>query len=206
MYARSTTVRGDPMAMEDAIAYVRGKVRPAVQQMDGCVGLSMLCDGQSGEYIVTTAWTDADAMHRSADGVTAMRARAAEIMGGPAEIEEWEIALMHRKHGTHNGACARVIRTDADPGRLDPMVDAFRMSLIPRMEDLPGFCNVSMMMDRGSGRCATTVTYDSRPSMQEAEGPGTALREEFTERMGMTVDRVAAYDLAVADLRVPETV
>ena len=40
MYARSTTVRGNPDAVDEGIAYVRDTVMPAVQQMDGCVGLS----------------------------------------------------------------------------------------------------------------------------------------------------------------------
>ena len=44
MYARSTTVRGDPQSVDDGIAYVRDEVMPAVQQMDGCIGLSMLAD------------------------------------------------------------------------------------------------------------------------------------------------------------------
>jgi len=42
--------------------------------------------------------------------------------------------------------------------------------------------------------------------MKEAEGPGTAMRQEFTEQMGMTVTDVAAFDVVAAHLRVPETV
>ena len=63
MYARSTTVRGNPKAMDDGIAYVRDTVMPTVQQMDGCIGLSMLADRDSGRCIVTTSWADADAMN-----------------------------------------------------------------------------------------------------------------------------------------------
>ena len=55
MYARSTTVRGNPDSVDEGITYVRDKVMPAVQQMDGCVGLSMLADRTSGRCIVTTA-------------------------------------------------------------------------------------------------------------------------------------------------------
>jgi hypothetical protein len=206
MYARSTTIRGNPQAMDEGIAYVREKVLPALQQMDGCVGLSMFSDRATGRCIVTSAWADAGSLRRSADGVTALRQRAAEIMGGEAGVEEWEIALLHRMHEIHHGACARVIRTESDPGQLNRAIDVFRMSLIPRIEDLPGFCSVSVMADRATGRCATSVSYDSRVSMAEAEGPGTAMREEFTRQMGMTVTDVADYDIEVADLRVPETV
>ena len=101
MYARSTTIRGNPQAMDDGISYVRDMVMPAVLQMDGCVGLSMFYDRETGRSIVTSAWADAETLRRNADGVTAMRERAAEIMGGPAEVQEWEIAVLHRLHGIH---------------------------------------------------------------------------------------------------------
>ena len=206
MYARSTTVRGTPQAMDDGIAYVRETVMPAVEQMDGCVGLSMLYDRDSGRCIVTTAWADQDALHRSADGVMSMRARAAEIMGGDAEVAEWEIAIVHRMHETHNGACARVIWAQGDPAQMDRMIDTFRMAMLPRIEELPGVCSVSCMVDRASGRSATAVSYDSRQSMAEAEKPGMAMRQEFAGQMGMEVTEVAAFDIALAHLRVPETV
>jgi hypothetical protein len=206
MYARSTTVRGNPQAMDEGIAYVRDKVLPAVRQMDGCVGLSMLGDRATGRCIVTTAWADADALRRSADGVLSMRARAAEILEGVADVQEWEIAILHRLHETHNGACARVIRAEGDPAQLDRMVDAFRMELLPRIEELPGFVSVSVMVDRSTGRSATAVSYDSRPSMAEAEQPGMAMRQDFARRMGMEITDVAAFDIVIAHLRVPETV
>ena len=206
MYARSTTVRGNPQALDDGIAYIRDTVMPSVGQMDGYVGLSMLCDRDSGRCIVTTAWADADALHRSAEGVMSMRARAADILGGQAAVQEWEIAILHRMHETHNGACARVIWAQGDPAQMDRLIDTFRMALIPRIEELPGFCSVSCMVDRASGRSATAVGYDSRQSMAEAEQPGMAMRQEFAAQMGMEVTDVAAFDIALAHLRVPETV
>lgn len=206
MYARSTTVRGNPQAIDDGIAYVRDTVLPTIGGMDGSVGLSMLCDRESGRTIVTTAWADADALHRSADGVMAMRRRAAEIMQGPAEVQEWEIAVLHRLHGTHNGACARVIWTRADPAAMERMLEAFRMSMLTRMEDLPGFDSCSVMVDRATGQAATAVIYDSRHSMEEAEQPGMSMRQDFTAQMGMETTEVAAFDVVLAHLQVPETV
>jgi quinol monooxygenase YgiN len=206
MYARSTTIRGKPQAMDDGIDYIRYKVLPAVQAMNGCVGLSMLGDRESGRCIITSAWADSEALHGSRDGVMAMRRRAAEILDGEAEVQEWEIAVLHRMRGIHHGACARVIWTEGDPARLDRIVDVFRMSMIPRVEGLPGFCSVSAMIDRRTGRCSATVIYDSRESLKEAEAPGMAMREAFTQQMGMTISDVAVFDVVLANLRVPETV
>jgi quinol monooxygenase YgiN len=206
MYARSTTVRGKPQAMDDGIAYVRDKVMPAVAQMDGCVGLSMLADRETGRCVVTTSWADADALHRSAEGVVSMRAEAAEIMQGEAHVQEWEIAVLHRRHGIHHGACARVIWTQVEPRSMDRMLEAFRMSIVPRLEELPGFVGCSLMVDRTTGRCATAVTYDSRLSMAEAEPMGRALRVEFTGQTGTETTEVTVYDVVIANLRVPERV
>ncbi|TFV61990.1 UNVERIFIED_ORG: hypothetical protein E4P37_18100 [Bacillus sp. AZ43] len=206
MYARSTTIRGNPQKVDAGIAYVRDKVMPAVQGMDGFVGLSMLADRDSGRCIVTAAWSQPDAMRASADGVRAMRRRAAEIMDGEAEVQEWEIAVLHRMHTTHNGACARVIWGDGAPDGMDRMIDTFRMAMLPRIEELPGFCSVSVMVDRENGRSATAVSYDSRQSMAEAERPGMAMRQQFADEMGLRITDVAAFDIALAHLRVPETV
>jgi hypothetical protein len=206
MYARSTTVRGNPQKLDDGIAYVRDKVMPAVQQMDGCVGLSMLAERHSGRCIATTAWADHEALRRSADGVKAIRARAAEIMDGDVEVDEWEIAVLHRRHETHDGACARVIWTTGDPARMDDVIDTFRMTMISRVEELPGFCSISVMVDRSSGRSAIAVTYEDRDAMQQAQERGMALRHEFNRHMGRETTEVAEFDVILAHLRVPETV
>lgn len=206
MYARSTTVRGKPQAMDDGIAYVRDKVMPAVGQMDGCVGLSMLCDRDSARSIITTAWADAGAMHRSAEGVMAMRSKAAEIMQGETEVNEWEIAVLHRLHETHNGACARVTWSRGDPANMERALDAFRMSIIPRLEDLPGFDSCSVMVNQTSGMSATSATYDSRHSMEEADRVAASMRAEFSGQTGAETTDVAVFDVVLAHLRVPETV
>jgi heme-degrading monooxygenase HmoA len=206
MYARSTTVRGDPQSVDDGIVFVRDEVMPAVQQMDGCVGLSMLADRGSGRCIVTTAWADADAMRRSAEGVTAMRQRAAALLGGDVDVKEWEIAVLHRMHESRDGACTRVIWSQGDPGVMDRAIDEFRMAMISRIEELPGFFSVSMLVDREKGRMATAVNYDNRDMMTRAQEQGMALRHEFNSRMGLEATEVAEFDLVLAHLRVPETV
>src|SRR4051794_35861735 len=124
MYARTTTVRGDPSAVEDGIACVRDEIWPAVQHMSGCVGLSMLADREAGRCIVTTAWATDEAMRASAESVKELRSRAAEMLHADAvDVMEYEIAVLHRAHAAGDAACARVQWADAPSGQLDATID-----------------------------------------------------------------------------------
>jgi heme-degrading monooxygenase HmoA len=206
MYARSTTVRGDPQHLDEGMTYVHDMVMPAVQQMDGCVGISMLVDRESGRCIITTAWADLDARRASAEGVKPMRERVTEIFQGSVDVAEWDIAVLHRMHPTGDGACAAVTWTHGDPAGLDNLVETFRMTMLSKIEEIPGFCSVSLMLDRDSGRGATAVTYESRAAMEAARDRSTAMREQFLSSMNREAMETAAFDVVLAHLRVPETV
>ena len=206
MYARSTTIRGNSAAMDEEISYVRDEVRPAVEQMDGCVGMSVLADRDAGLCIVTTSWVDRAALRNSADGVVAMRQRAAAILGGHADVQEWEIAVMHRLHTAHHGAAARVIWHDGEPADVENMIDSFTTSVLPQLEELPGCCSVSVLLDRTSGRSVVTTTYDSPQDMRAARERAMQMREEFMQKLNRVITAVAEFELVVAHLRVPETV
>lgn len=205
MYARTTTVRGDPRAVDDGIAFARSDVWPRLERMDGCVGMSMLADRGAGRCIVTAAWATEDAMRASADDVREVRRQLDEVLRAEAvDIAEWEIAVLHRSRPAGDAACVRATWIDVQAGRVDGVIDAFRMSLLPRLDDLPGFCSVSLLVDRGSLRAVAAVTYEDRAAMEQAREQGAALREEFSRAMGSTITEVAEFDLALAHLRVPE--
>ncbi|MCZ2839984.1 antibiotic biosynthesis monooxygenase [Modestobacter sp. VKM Ac-2985] len=205
MHARTTTVRGDPQAVDDGIDYVREAVWPMLRGMSGCVGMSMLADRDAGRCIVTAAWATDEAMRASAVAVGELRDHAAGVMRAESmQVAEWEIAVLHREHPTGDGACTRVVWAEGDPADLDSMVDAFRMSLIPWMTELPGFCSTSLLVDRGTGHAAAAVTYADRDALERSRKTGSAMRREFVAATRVQVTEVAEFDLAVAHLRVPE--
>jgi quinol monooxygenase YgiN len=206
MYARSTTIHGDPGAVDDGIAYVHDEVMPMVREMEGCVGLSMLADRTSGHCIVTTSWRDEAALRSSEDGVRSAAERTVEILGGRPALQEWEIAAMHRVHEANHGAASRVTWLRTDPGSVDRAVDAVRLSLMPKLEDLAGFCSVSVMVRRDDGLAVAAVSYDTRADLEQADEGAREFREEFAPALGIEVVDSAAFDVAIAHLRVPETI
>ena len=121
-------------------------------------------------------------------------------------MQEWEIAVLHRLHYAPDGACVRATWSRGEPADSERAVDAFRTSLLPRIEDLPGFCSLSLLVDRDTGRTATAVVYESRAAMRAATDTARPLREEFVRHLGGEITEVAEFDLALAHLRVPETV
>jgi len=207
MYARSTTVRGNPQALDEAIRYMRDEVMPAIQEMDGCIGISMICERDTGRCIATTAWQTEEAMHNSESGVHDMRMRMAEMMGGGSpDVQEWEIAVLHRMRGAPEGACCRVVWARGEPADIDDRMSTLRTGLLPRLEELPGFCSVSAFVDRSSGRGVTATVYESWDAMDRASDKGRAMREDFARQTNMEITEVAEMDLVLAHLRVPETV
>ncbi len=206
MHARSTTVMGRPEMIETGIAHVQDVVMPQVRGMDGCVGLSMVADRVSGRCIVTTAWRDEAAMRATADSVAPLRQQAAELLGGEATVDEWEIAYLHRDHRVADGGSARVTWAEGDPTKIDSILDAFRMGIMPRVEQLEGFCSASLFVDRTSGRCCVTATYDSPEAMVATRDAAMGLRADLVQDTGMRITEIGEFTLAIAHLDAPELV
>lgn len=206
MYARSTTISGDPQRTDEGIAMVRDEIMPSVQDMDGCIGLSLLVDRTTGRSIVTSAWDSEDAMQASAQQVQPLRKRGADLLSGTPEVREWEIAVLHREHATPEGACASVTWTRADPAAIDQNLERFRDQVLPRIQELDGFCSVSTFVDRGEGLGVTSTVFRDREALESARAGLQQIREGAVEQMSLELLDVGEFDVAFAHLRVPETV
>jgi heme-degrading monooxygenase HmoA len=207
MYARTTTISADPQRLHEGVADVRENVVPAVADMPGHTGLSMLCNRETGRCIVTTGWRDEESMAASRDKVMQMRERAAQRFNSrDTEVQEWEIAVMHRLHNAGDEACARVVWSHIDPARTDETLDAFRSAIIPRMDEVPGFCSLSVFIDRQTGRGSVTTVYADRAAMDATRDTISAMRDEFSARMGVMITEEAEFEVVMHSLRVPELV
>lgn len=207
MYARTTTVHADPQRIDEGIRYIRDEVMPAVQGMPGCMGLSMLCDRDSGRCIVTTSWDSQESMSASRQAVRAMREQATDVMGGRFDVDEWEIAVVHRAHAMGDGAWARVTFSRLpDAGQADRVIAAWKSNILPRMEEFDGFSSVSLLVDRTAGRGVGTMCFDTRQALDASREATQRMREEFAPRVGVEITEVVEMEVAIHHLRVPELV
>lgn len=204
MYARSTSIQAQPSNIDAGVTYVRDEVMPALAALDGFVGLSLLVDRESGRCIAASAWETEDAERSSAERVGPLRERAAEVFGGTATAETWEIGLLHRDHRSSDGACVRVTWLKVPPDQADRAIDFYRSDVLPSLENLDGFCSASFLINRNSGRGVSTATFDSREAMDRNREQAKELRNTRTRELGADIVDIGEFDLAIAQLGVPE--
>jgi quinol monooxygenase YgiN len=204
VYARSTTFQAQPSSIDAGIAHIRNEVMPALEEMDGCIGLSLMVDRESGRCIATSAWETEEAMHASAERVRPVRDRAAEMFGGSTTVDEWEIAVLHRDHRSGEGACVRATWLKTRPDQYDQAIEFYRTSVLPSMEELEGFCSASLMVDRVSGRAVSSASFDSMEAMEHNRDQARSLRTARLRDLGADQLDVGEFELAIAHLRVPE--
>jgi quinol monooxygenase YgiN len=206
MYARSTTIQGQRSSIDAGIAHLRDSVMPAVEGIDGCVGLSLLVDRTSGRCIATTSWESKEAMRASEESIRPIRDRAAQLFGGSAQVEEWEIAAMHREHRASEGACVRATWVKVGPDQIDRGIDFYKMTILPALEELEGFCSGSLLVDRASGRGVASATFDRAEAMGRNKDQLDRIRATGSKEARAEVLDDCDFELALAHLRVPEMV
>jgi heme-degrading monooxygenase HmoA len=206
MYARSTTAQGDPSTLDEAIAFVGTKEFPAITGIPGCIGLSMLADRETGRVIVSSAWADQESLKASAEMVRPMQDRLMQMLkADDALIQPWDVAVLHRDRPSPDGARAAVTWSRIAPDRMDTLLDAYRGSMLSRLQTLPGFCSLSLVVDRVQGRTVSVTSFESRRALETSRKEARAMREEFAHAVGARIVDVAEMDVVVAHLHIPST-
>ena len=206
MYARSTSITGNTDMIDACIGFLRDEVMPALTDMDGWRGLSLLVNRDSGRCIATTSWQSEEAMLATDRAVSPFRARASELMGGGATVQEWEIAVRHREHDAREGSWCRVTWLAGEPSEIDTTVDFFKDTVMTRLEATDEFCSASMLVNRETGECCGTARFDTRAALEATRELAGAMREQRSRSAGVEFTDVDEFELVIAHLRVPELV
>jgi hypothetical protein len=204
VYAKSVTYQARPETIDEGVAYVRDEAMPALTAMDGWTGLSMICDRESGRCIITSAWSTKEGRDASDQLMMAKRERGAEIFGAKPSVDVWDIAVVHRRAASGEGACVRCTWLSMDTAGITHAIDTYRMALLPALEEIDGFCSASLMVDPATGRAVSSVTYASRDALVASRSAAEGLRTRTAGDIAATVTDVGEFELALAHLHVRE--
>ena len=113
---------------------------------------------------------------------------------------------MHREHRAGEGACVRATWLKVDPEQIDRGIDFYKMTILPGLEELEGFCSASLLVDRASGRCVAVASFDSAEALERNDDQLDRIRATGSQEANAEVLDQCDFELAVAHLRVPEMV
>jgi quinol monooxygenase YgiN len=187
-----------PANIEAGITFINNEAGPMLDKIEGCRGLSMLVDRETGRCIATSSWENEAAMSASDGQLRPIRDRGAEILGGSMQVDEWEIAIMHR---SQHGECCRVSWLQGD---LDAMTETMRVGILPELERTPGFCSASLLVNPSSGLGCATTAWENRAAMEASRSSADDMRSRTASEAGGKIVDVHEFDLAYAHLHVPE--
>ena len=198
MYARSTTFHGVPGNIDVGVTFVTSEVAPMLDRIEGCRGLSLLVDHEAGDCIVTSSWENEEAMRASDEQIRPIRDRGGEILGGSPQVEEWEVAVMHRNH---HAECCRVSWLKGD---LEAMTETFRVGILPELDAAAGFCSASLLVNRATGMGCATTAWQTREAMESSRASADEMRSRAASDASGEIVDVHEFDLAYAHLHLPE--
>jgi heme-degrading monooxygenase HmoA len=199
VYARSVTFHGRPGTTDAGITFLKKEAAPLLDTLEGCQGLSILVDRETGKCIATSMWENEAAMRASDEPLRSIRDRARDIFGGSMQIDEWESAVV--VHAAH-GDCCRVSWLQGD---VDAMTESFEVGVLNRLELAREFCSASLLVNRAAGLGCVTTAWATRAAMEASRSWANDMRSRTASDAGGEIVAVHEFDLAYARTSAHET-
>jgi heme-degrading monooxygenase HmoA len=201
MFARYTTVRGDPNKMESAIDYVDGQARAAVQSTEGNRGFAVLADAEGGRIIGASYWDSAELMRASEASLAGTRDDAAAALAGEVSIESFEMTHGFRHSIPARGAVVRLSRLEVAPARVDEAISLTREETAPRVKGAEGLLSFQQLLDRGTGSGMIVTAWESQAAAEAFWPTAAALRARASDRVGVKFGAMETYTMIRSTVR-----
>jgi len=92
---------------------------------------------------------------------------------------------------------ARVTRVRGNSESMEAGIAHFRDTLIAQLEQMPGFQDAVLMVDREHGDALAISMWDSAEALRESERRADTLREESASQMAASVTSVERFEIVV---------
>lgn len=198
MYVRANQVMVEPDRVDDVIQFVQDEVLPVSRQQRDTRGLAMSVDREAGRCSIVSFWGDLDAVQASEASVSRLRDEAAQRFGATFDVSVLESVEWHVVRQPEPGCWNRVSMLDVAASDIDAAIDAFRISTLPALEAMTGFCAAMLSVDRERGRAVAVTTWQDRDALRAGTERANALREEVRDKAHGTITAVLEQELVLA--------
>lgn len=202
MFIRGTRVQTPPEKVDDAIANFKKQVVPNVSKTPGYAGAGLLIDRKSGAGIGITYWESAKALSNSEQAGIKTRTNAVQSVTGTqiVNVERYELVVMERNAPPKADTFMRVNELNAEPDKVEALIAFTKSKVLPTLKPIKGFRALVVGVDRGTGRCAISTSWETLADLQASESKVTGLRQEVAKIAGADGVEVEIFEVPVIEL------
>ena len=201
MFVRLQYLTGDPGSFDRLTGYVRSQLQPALEGLDGSIGVAVWADPLAGDVIVASVWASAATLAASESAEAPLRTQVAELTGSTVRVEQYEAALVDALRPIRVGNVTRIITISATAEHVCDHLSWAREQVIPVLRGLPGYHAYFCGVDPHTGRAVVMTTYDDRTDADIALMTTSNLNSAATDR-GICIESSREYDVAIAGIEI----
>ena len=120
MQARVNLITADPDRMADTIGYIKTSVRPAVESMDGSLGLSLYANAEIGVAVLESFWESHEALIHSEQMAAPRRTDVVHRAVGTVSVERYRVPVYEREAPLDTAVGLRLTRMDVGTAGARP--------------------------------------------------------------------------------------
>jgi heme-degrading monooxygenase HmoA len=201
MFVRSVYATGDPTKIDTAIKSLNSQGRDLLEDCPGYRGSGVFVDRVLGKLFAVSWWESEESRRNSDEVLRERRASLLEPFAATLAVENYEAVVFHPVRQPQAAGGLRVSRLEFDPADADLLADTFRVSVVPRLESLPGLARTSLLVDRERGRGLVGTLFIDRESLAASRGAQSAARHEGAAKAHVTVTGLEEFEVVFADVR-----
>ena len=195
MQARLNLITADPLRVGDWVRFIETEVRPAVERLDGSLGLSLYANPELGVAVLESYWVSRDTMRASEHQVSAGRQAAIRRAVGTVSVERYRVPVCEREVPLRTGAGLRLTRMDIDPVKAEEAAEVYGVTVVPALAETEGFCAALLFIDRETGHSIGESIWLNHHRLAASRSAAAAVRAETVTLTGCVIRAVEEYGL-----------
>jgi quinol monooxygenase YgiN len=186
MFARYTTLRGDPNKLQAGIDLADGRVRASIEETEGNRGFAVLADAKGGRLVGASYWSSAESMRAAEISLAQEPTNAASTFDAAiAGIERFEVAIGFRHSIPFRGAVVRVGRFEVDPARMEDLTRLMGQESVARVKGTTGLSSFQLLVNRESGAGMVVSTWGNAGALDAYWPLAEQMRVKASEQTGV---------------------
>ncbi len=204
LQTRFNLITADPLRLADAVKFVEGEVRPAVERLRGSLGMSLFTNPELGVAIAESFWASREALVQSEERISPDCSDAVRrTTTGTVSVESYQVPVFEWEWDEPLGAGAgvRLTRMDIEPSRVEDAVETYGDTVVPWLAETEGFLGALLLVDPGAGRSISQTIWRNHQTLAASRTAAAAVRVDMAASTGCVLRAVDEYGLVFSTAR-----